>query len=213
VTTSSHPDPATTSLDPATSPTIHDGQSCIKRQRAVSATEADYTIRASTAQEIGPSAPAAPTLDGEPNGRYPTKRPRGRPHPNSTVYLERDAFNNILCLTGILNMPIPHTGPDDRKSLRLRQLEHVGEFVHNLLLREQEHWGTQISLEQDLDNAKENIETLELQLALREDLEDLLEVEQDKVKDLEWEKKTLEEEVARLREKVSAHAGVGADKL
>ena len=167
-----------------------------KRKRAVSINETDSSIRASAPWTNDTSTA---TMANENENERPKKRARGRPDPNSDAALERAAFDNILALAGILNVTLPQQDRWEKKSPRLRQYEYIANWIMHLGNEANEHLNARVTLEQALDDAKEEIEELEVQIAVRMDFQDLLEREQEKVEELEKEKKALEEQIANLR--------------
>jgi hypothetical protein len=184
-----------------TNPIATDHHQGKKRKRDVSDNKADSSIRVSAR-----STPDShtPTMANDTDVQPPKKRARQRPTPNSDAVLERTALNYILYLVGLQNVVIPQTGPLENKPRRLREYEAIAERVFNLTLERREHWEARVNLERELDDTKENVEELELSVAVRDDLEDLLEAKDERLEELEKEKKALEEEIAKLCEAAKA---------
>ena len=188
-------------LAPSNNPLATEECRCTKRKRSASHNEQDSSIRASARTTADSTALVlANDEDIEPA----KKRARGRPGPNSDIVLERLALENILSLVGLQGVAIPQADHLENKSRRLRELEGIAARVGALIVEHGEHWQAAVDFEKEVDDAKEYIEELELSVAVRDDFEDLLEAEYEKVEELEKEKKALEEELAKLKEAVKA---------
>jgi hypothetical protein len=168
-----------------------------KRKRVVSISEADSSIRMSLAMAPGASAsitiPDPPSLPPTASASSIAKRTQRSRKARIRRYFRSPrevVFNEILELCGILGITLPQLRPNEHKTLKELQLEYIKNFITDQ--------------EEKLDLALADVDTLEVQIAVRDDLEDLLEGEQEKAETLENRLKAVEAENAALRGLVGA---------
>ncbi|KIW69859.1 hypothetical protein PV04_02182 [Phialophora macrospora] len=166
-----------------------------KRKWEASSDEADSSIRMSLAMDPGTSAstgipsppsPPPPPTTSESSAAKRAQRAKRKARIRGYFRSPREvAYNELLEVCGILGVVLPQLRPNEHKTLKELQLE----YIKNLITDQEEK----------LDLALADVDTLEVQIAVRDDLEDLLEGEQEKAEILENKLKAVEAENAALR--------------
>ena len=209
------PNPGTVSVAPVAKSAASKEQGGKKRKRAIPESQMDYNIRLSGQQESFVALPDVAEEEDDPSER-PKKRVHRREEEEDDDYFgdirrELAAYDEILQLCGILDEPFVRDGPNDHRSLRLRQYEYIAFVVQDLLDQRQEGWDEIARLnglidlyDQDLDTAKADIDRLEVENLDLEDLKWLFSDKKDRVEELEEENAALKEKLAKLQGKVDA---------